>query len=136
MNVQQQSSPKSFSDIIQEWNNLDKKIEQYNQTIKKLKEKKDKLETFILSKMDDKKVTYFKFHNLHYSIGNDNNYTNLSYKYLKEKLATLFKSETKADKVIDFLKDGRVIKQNRILKYGENKPRTRSTKSKKSKKNQ
>lgn len=136
MNVQQQSSPKSFSDIIQEWNNLDKKIEQYNQTIKKLKEKKDKLETFILSKMDDKNVTDFKFNNLYYSIGNDNNYTNLSYKYLKEKLATLFKSETKADKVIDFLKDGRVIKQNRILKYGENKPRTRSTKSKKSKKNQ
>lgn len=136
MNVQQQSSPKSFSDIIQDWNNLDKKIEQYNQTIKKLKEKKDKLETFILSKMDDKNVTDFKFNNLHYSIGNDNNYTSLSYKYLKEKLATLFKSETKADKVIDFLKDGRVIKQNRILKYGENKPRTRSTKSKKSKKNQ
>lgn len=117
--MSQQQSNQNFNSILNEWNILDKKMDEYNLALKQLKEKKDKLEKVILEKMDMNDIDEFKFSNFRYSIGNDNNYTTLSYKYIKEKMTKLFKDEEKANKVIEYLKDERKIKKNKVLRKNE-----------------
>ena len=116
---QLQQSHDNFNSILNEWNLLDKKMEEYNLALKKLKEKKDKVEKLVLEKMDMNNIEDFKLSNFRYSIGNDNNYTTLSYKYIKEKMTKLFKDEGKANKVIEYLKDERAVKKNKILRRNE-----------------
>lgn len=117
--MSQQQSHQNFNSILNEWNSLDKKMDEYNLALKQLKEKKDKVEKVILEKMDMNDIDEFKFSNFRYSIGNDNNYTTLSYKYIKEKMTKLFKDEAKANKVIEYLKDERKIKKNKVLRKNE-----------------
>ena len=115
MNVNQSN----FKDKLNEWILIEKKIDEMNKKIKLLRIEKEKKEEKILKYMKDQNLESktIKFNNHKFSVGNDNTYTTLSYKYIEETLNKKF-SETNVKEIIKYLKSEREKKTNKILKFG------------------
>ena len=98
---------------------ITEKIEELNEEIKKLKEKKEQLEKIIIPNLVrmnlKKKAIQYKDRKIY--VKNENVYTNLSYKYLNEKLNKFFKGGKKelVAEICQFLKDERDIKKQTVL---------------------
>ena len=98
---------------------ITEKIEQLNEEIKKLKEKKEQLEKIIIPNLVrmnlNKKAIQYKDRKIY--VKNENVYPNLSYKYLNEKLNKFFKGGKKelVAEICQFLKDERDIKKQIVL---------------------
>ena len=97
---------------------LQEKIEELNEKIKQIKETKAKLEKQIIPIMDrDLREKSIKYKDRKIYVKNERAYTNLSYKYLNDKLNKFFKNEKPelVDKICLFLKDERDIKVEKVL---------------------
>lgn len=105
-----------INSYINEWNQVEQKLQEYTVIMKKLKDKKEQLETNILHDMRNNNINEIKMNRNKYYLASENSYTNLSYKFIKEKLKQLFKDENKAQKIILFLKGERDKKTDIILK--------------------
>jgi uncharacterized protein (DUF2164 family) len=98
---------------------IQEKLDDYNEKIKELKEKKDKLEKslvpYMIKKELTKKTLQYKDRKIY--IKDEKIYTNLSYKYLNEKINNFFKNKNPelVEKIIDYLKAERDIKINKTL---------------------
>lgn len=115
MNINQSN----FKDKLNEWILIEKKIDEMNKKIKLLRDQKDKKEELILKYMKDSNLEnkIIKLNNQKISIGNDNTYTTLSYKYIEETLKKKY-SESNVKEIIKYLKSERERKINKILKKG------------------
>jgi uncharacterized protein (DUF2164 family) len=98
---------------------IQEQLDDYNEKIKELKETKDKLEKSLVPYMIKKEVTkkslLYKDRKIY--IKDEKIYTNLSYKYLNEKINNFFKNKNPelVEKIIDYLKAERDIKINKTL---------------------
>lgn len=109
----------NFKEKLNEWILIEKKIDEMNKKIKLLRDQKDKKEELILKYMKDSNLEnkIIKLNNQKISIGNDNTYTTLSYKYIEETLKKKY-SESNVKEIIKYLKSEREKKINKILKKG------------------
>lgn len=109
----------NFKEKINEWILIEKNIDEMNKKIKLLRDEKDKKEELILKYMKDSNLEnkIIKLNNQKISIGNDNTYTTLSYKYIEETLKKKY-SESNVKEIIKYLKSEREKKINKILKKG------------------
>lgn len=109
----------NFKEKLNEWILIEKKIDEMNKKTKLLRDQKDKKEELIIKYMKDSNLEnkIIKLNNQKISIGNDNTYTTLSYKYIEETLKKKY-SESNVKEIIKYLKSEREKKINKILKKG------------------
>ena len=109
----------NFKEKLNEWILIEKKIDEMNKKTKLLRDQKDKKEELIIKYMKDSNLEnkIIKLNNKKISIGNDNTYTTLSYKYIEETLKKKY-SESNVKEIIKYLKSEREKKINKILKKG------------------
>jgi hypothetical protein len=98
---------------------IQEKIDEYNNKIKALKEKKEQLEESLIPYMIKKELTKkaLQYNERKIYIKNEKTYTNLSYKYLNEKINKFFKYKNPelVEQLLVFLKEERDIKVTQVL---------------------
>ena len=98
---------------------IQEQLDDYNEKIKELKETKEKLEKSLVPYMIKKEITKktLNYKDRYIYIKDEKTYTNLSYKYLNEKINIFFKNKNPelVEKIIDYLKAERDIKINKII---------------------
>lgn len=107
----------NFKDKMNEWMALEDKLEKLNKDIKKIRDEKTTREQKLIEYMKSSNLSNkaIKLNNQKISIGNDNTYTTLSYKYIEETLNKKYNSST-VKEIIEYLKDERDKKTSFILK--------------------
>jgi hypothetical protein len=98
---------------------IQEKIDEYNTKIKELKDKKDQLEESLIPYMIKHELTKktMCYNDRKIYIKNEKTYTNLSYKYLNEKINKFFKHKNPelVEQLLLFLKEERDIKITQVL---------------------
>jgi len=113
------SLPPQFTELIKKWIQLDNQIQQMNNQVKVLRDQRDSIQEKVIPYMRKNQLdkTAIRFNNDKVYIGNENNYTNLSYKFLEEKLLDLFKDQKKVDQICQHLKNSRSKQSSLVLKH-------------------
>ena len=98
---------------------LTEKINHLNEQIHELKLEKHSLESSIIPEMiknnlDKKKIQY---NNKKICIRNEKTYTNLSFKYLNEKLNKYLKNDKLVDEILQYLKKERDVKSSKVIHF-------------------
>ena len=108
---------------IVEWVHYDNKMKEYNDKLKTLREKKEKLNEEILSELDvvnkeKNELPIFNIHSLKTSITPhvSNTYESYTTKFYKECFSEFLDSEEKADELIKFMKKKRKVEKKYSLK--------------------
>ena len=117
--------PPQFIELMKKWIQLDSQIQQMNNQIKMLRQQRDNIQEKVIPYMQrnnlDKTAIRFNTHKVY--IGNENTYTNLSYRFIEQKLMELFQDKNHVDKICHYLKNNREKQSNIILKHSINKPK-------------
>ncbi len=118
--VKKEDLSPQFLNVLKEWIIVNKQIEDYNNQIKLLKTKKEKLEAVLIPYMTknnlEKQAILYQDRKI--CVHNEKTYTNLSYKFIKGHLENYFdQSEMKPQNklkmindIIEYLKSQREIK--------------------------
>ena len=98
---------------------LTEKINHLQEQINDLKFERQSIETNLIPEMlknnlDKKKIQY---NDKKISIRNEKIYTNLSFKYLNEKLNKYLKNTKLVEEIIQYLKSERNVKTNKIIHF-------------------
>ena len=98
---------------------LTEKINHLNEQIHELRLEKHSLETNLIPEMiknnlDKKKIQY---NNKKICIRNEKTYTNLSFKYLNEKLNKYLKNDKLVDEILQYLKSERDVKSSKVIHF-------------------
>lgn len=108
---------------IVEWVHYDNKMKEYNDKLKTLREKKEILNTEILSELDvankeKNELPIFNIHSLKTSITPQaiNTYENYTTKFYKESFTEFLGSEEKAEELLKFMKKKRKVEKKYSLK--------------------
>lgn len=108
---------------IVEWVHYDNKMKEYNDKLKTLREKKEKLNGEILSELDvvnkeKNELPIFNIHSLKTSISPQvtNTYESYTTKFYKECFTEFLGSVDKADELLKFMKKKRKIEKKYSLK--------------------
>jgi len=114
------SLPPQFLNGIKNWIEVDIQIQKTNEELRKLRERRENMEKQLIpfmqkNSMNNVSLRYqtYKIH-----IGNDNTYTNLSFKFIEEKLLELLKDKKQVEIICKYLKTQRGKKSNKVLKRG------------------
>lgn len=111
-------SPK-FVDGVKKWIDIDIEIEIKNKEIRDLRDAREKLEKQLIPYMinNDMNDVSFRYQSHKIYIANDNNYTNLSFTYIENKITQLL-GKSRAKEIITYLKQQRNKTTSKILKRG------------------
>lgn len=99
--------------------NITTQIEKINKDLQTLREQKKQYDNALINTLTQNNLQdqEINFMNKRISLGIENNYDTLSYKFLEECLLKLYKNdETKVKQVIKFIKAQRIKKSNYCIK--------------------
>ena len=123
--VKKEDLSPQFLNILKEWIIVNKQIEEYNNQVKLLKTKKEKLETVLIPYMTknnlEKQAILYQDRKI--CVHNEKTYTNLSYKFIRGHLQDYFNKTDNTiqnklkliDSIIEYLKSKREIKTSKTM---------------------
>lgn len=108
----------SFEENIQSWVILDNKIKKINEETRELRNKKNLLENNILEhiKSNNLQNATIKISDGKLSFGVTKQSSLLSLKFVKECLSNCINNNDQVDKIMDYIKNQRTIKENEEIK--------------------
>tara|TARA_B100000029_G_scaffold429846_1_gene440450 strand:- start:17 stop:391 length:375 start_codon:yes stop_codon:yes gene_type:complete len=107
-----------FTDTMKKWIQYDLEIEKLNKRIKDIRDEKGKIETKLVSYMEQKEITdnAINFANQRVVYANEKSYQSLSFKLLQQCFNEYFGNVDQSDELLSFIREKRKLKVEAILK--------------------
>jgi len=107
-----------FEQNIQQWVSLDNQLKIYNEKIRELREKKNKLEENLIEYAEEKNITnsLIQISDGKLKFAKSRVPCALTFRYLEKSLKTIIRDENQVKRIIEHVKTGRDIKEIQELK--------------------